>query len=66
MADSLRLLCIAAHPGDESLGMGGVLAKYAAEGIVTYVLTATRGERCWTGAAQTYPSSAALGSLRER
>jgi LmbE family N-acetylglucosaminyl deacetylase len=66
MADTLRLLCITAHPDDESLGMGGVLAKYAAEGVATYLLTATRGELGWTGAAHTYPGPAALGSIRER
>ena len=45
MASELRLMCVLAHPDDESLGTGGALAKYAAEGIGTYVLTATRGER---------------------
>ena len=38
-------MCVLAHPDDESLGTGGTLAKYAAEGVETYVLTATRGER---------------------
>ena len=42
---SPRLLCVAAHPDDESIAMGGTLARYAAEGVETYVLTATRGER---------------------
>jgi len=41
----LRLMCVVAHPDDESLGMGGALAKYAAEGVETYVVTATKGER---------------------
>lgn len=41
----LKLMCILAHPDDESLGTGGALAKYAAEGIETYLVTATRGER---------------------
>jgi LmbE family N-acetylglucosaminyl deacetylase len=45
MALELRLMCVLAHPDDESLGTGGALAKYAGEGIGTYVLTATRGER---------------------
>jgi LmbE family N-acetylglucosaminyl deacetylase len=36
---------VLAHPDDESLGCGGVLARYAAEGIETYLLTATLGER---------------------
>ncbi len=33
MADRLKLMVVAAHPDDESLGMGGTLAKYAAEGV---------------------------------
>jgi len=35
MADELRLMCVLAHPDDESLGTGGILAKYAAEGSAT-------------------------------
>ncbi len=45
MTGKLKLMCVVAHPDDESLGMGGTLAKYAAEGIETYLVTATRGER---------------------
>jgi aromatic-L-amino-acid decarboxylase len=41
----LRLMAVLAHPDDESLGFGGILAKYASEGIETFVVTATRGER---------------------
>lgn len=41
----LRLMAILAHPDDESLGLGGVLARYAAEGVEVTVVTATRGER---------------------
>ena len=36
----LRLMCVLAHSDDESLGMGGALAKNAAEGVETYVVTA--------------------------
>ena len=36
MADPLRLMCVLAHPNDESLGTGGILAKYAAEGVETF------------------------------
>jgi LmbE family N-acetylglucosaminyl deacetylase len=41
----LRLMGILAHPDDESLGCGGVFARYAAEGVESYLVTATRGER---------------------
>lgn len=65
MTQSLRLMCVLAHPDDESLGNGGVLAKYAAEGIETYLVTATRGERGWLGAAQDYPGPRELGQIRQ-
>lgn len=39
------MLGILAHPDDESLGFGGTFAKYAAEGVEAYLVTATRGER---------------------
>ena len=35
MTNKLKLMCILAHPDDESLGNGGILAKYAAEGVET-------------------------------
>jgi len=41
---SLRLMAVLAHPDDESLGVGGTLAKYASEGVETFLVTATRGE----------------------
>ena len=40
-----RLMAVLAHPDDESLGFGGTLARYSAEGVETYLVTATRGER---------------------
>ena len=33
MTNNLKLLCVLAHPDDESLGTGGILVRYAAEGI---------------------------------
>ena len=45
MNRQLKLLAVLAHPDDESLGFGGTLAKYAAEAVETYLVTATRGER---------------------
>jgi len=40
-----RLMAVLAHPDDESLGVGGTLAKYAFEGVDVFLLTATRGDR---------------------
>lgn len=65
MTDPLRLLCVFAHPDDESMGMGGTLAKYAAEGVATHLVCATRGERGWPTLVN-YPGPDALGKLREQ
>lgn len=65
MTHLLKLLCILAHPDDESLGTGGILAKYAAEGVQTTLITATRGERGWLGDEKHNPGLAALGRLRQ-
>ena len=65
MPNQLKLMCLLAHPDDESLGMGGTLAKYAAEGIETYLVTATRGERGWFGDEEDNPGLEALGKMRE-
>ncbi len=65
MTDTLRLMCMLAHPDDESLGIGGTLARYAAEGIETYLVTATRGERGWWGDEKDYPGLEAMGKTRE-
>lgn len=64
-AHDLRLLCVLAHPDDESMGAGGLLAKYAAEGVATSLVCATRGERGWTGDPDAYPGPQALGRIRE-
>jgi LmbE family N-acetylglucosaminyl deacetylase len=65
MTDTLRLMAILAHPDDESLGTGGILARYATEGVETTLITATRGERGWFGSPDTYPGPEALGKRRE-
>jgi LmbE family N-acetylglucosaminyl deacetylase len=61
----MKLLCVLAHPDDESLGLGGALAKYAAEGVETYLITATRGEHGWWGEPEDYPGPIELGKIRE-
>jgi LmbE family N-acetylglucosaminyl deacetylase len=63
-SEPLRLLCVFAHPDDESLGAGNILAKYASEGVETFVITATRGERGWAGEPADFPGETALGEIR--
>jgi LmbE family N-acetylglucosaminyl deacetylase len=58
-------MLILAHPDDESLGNGGIIAKYAAEGVKTYLVTATRGESGWFGPEDENPGPEALGRIRE-
>ncbi|MER6437955.1 PIG-L family deacetylase [Streptomyces sp. NPDC001185] len=44
MADRpLTLMAVHAHPDDEATGTGGVLARYAAEGVRTVLVTCTDG-----------------------
>lgn len=64
MTNQLRLMCILAHPDDESMGAGGTLAKYSSEGIETYLLCATRGERGWNGDPGEFPGVEAFGKIR--
>jgi LmbE family N-acetylglucosaminyl deacetylase len=64
-ASDLRLMCVLAHPDDESLGTGGALAKYASEGVATYLVTATRGERGRFHDGETPPGPEIVGKTRE-
>src|SRR6202163_495454 len=67
--DRLRLMAVLAHPDDESLGFGGILAKYTSQGVETFVVTATRGERGrYRGYARDeagHPGPQALAAIRE-
>ena len=66
--EPLRLLAVLAHPDDESLGLGGVLARYAAEGVETSLVTATRGEGGkYRGVREgpEYPGREGLARIRE-
>ena len=65
MNKKLKLLAVLAHPDDESLGFGGTLAKYAAEGVETYLVTATRGERGRFGALGKGGDPVEVGRVRE-
>ena len=61
-----KLLVSFAHPDDESMGMGGTLAKYTAQGVDVYCLCATRGERGWFGPEEQNPGLKALGQIRTK
>lgn len=65
MTGRLKLMTVFPHPDDESLGMGGTLAKYAAEGVEVHLACLTRGERGWPGPVEQYPGMSGLGKLRE-
>lgn len=45
MTHELTLMAVHAHPDDEVLGTGGLLARCAAEGIRTVLVTCTNGEQ---------------------
>src|SRR4030095_12206927 len=64
--ESLKLLAVFAHPDDESMGMGGTLARYAAEGVETHLVCASRGERGWFGPEEQNPGPESLGQRREK
>ena len=64
-----RLMAVLAHPDDESLGLGGTLAKYASEGVEVSLVTATRGDGGrYRGLPQSdpgHPGRPALAAIRE-
>jgi LmbE family N-acetylglucosaminyl deacetylase len=66
---ALKLMAVLAHPDDESLGVGGTLAKYASEGVEVSLLTATRGDggrfRGIPLNDPDHPGPAALATIRE-
>jgi LmbE family N-acetylglucosaminyl deacetylase len=69
MADPLKLLAVLAHPDDESMGVGGVIAKYAAAGVEVSLVVATPGQRGrFHGHPQgdsRHPGPEALARIRE-
>jgi LmbE family N-acetylglucosaminyl deacetylase len=66
----MKLMAMLAHPDDESFGVGGTLAKYAAEGVEVSVVTATRGDRGRFRGRPVgdtdHPGADALGRIREQ
>jgi len=65
MSDSLKLLAIFPHPDDETLGLGSTLARYSAEGVETYLVCATRGERGWFDSEGPNPGLEGVARIRE-
>ncbi|WNM33415.1 PIG-L family deacetylase [Streptomyces sp. Li-HN-5-11] len=66
----LTLMAVHAHPDDEATGTGGVLARYAAEGIRTVLVTCTDGG-CGDGPGGVKPGDpghdpAAVAMMRRR
>ncbi len=65
---TLKLMAVLAHPDDESLGVGGTLAKYAAEGVDVSLVTATRGQagryRGHRADEPEHPGAVALAGIR--
>lgn len=65
MNEMLRLLAVFPHPDDETLGLGSTLARYSAEGVKTYLVCATRGERGWFDSEGTNPGLEGVARIRE-
>ncbi|MBT2214139.1 MULTISPECIES: PIG-L family deacetylase [Actinomadura] len=68
MEHELTLMAVHAHPDDEVLGTGGLLARCAAEGIRTVLVTCTNGEQGddTGGAKPGDPGHDAAGVARRR
>lgn len=64
--NTLKLLAVFAHPDDESMGMGGTLAKVAAEGAETHLICASRGERGWFGPEEQNPGPQNIARIRTK
>ncbi|HTM36136.1 MAG TPA: PIG-L family deacetylase [Terriglobales bacterium] len=62
-------MAVLAHPDDESLGVGGTLAKYASAGVEVFLVTATRGDsgrfRGYPLGDHRHPGQLELASIRE-
>jgi len=62
-------MAVLAHPDDESLGVGGTLAKYASAGVEVFLVTATRGDsgrfRGYRLGDHHHPGRLALANIRE-
>ncbi|MBI2430889.1 MAG: PIG-L family deacetylase [Candidatus Levybacteria bacterium] len=59
----MKVLCVFAHPDDESFSSGGAIAKLTKEGHKVLLITATKGEAGQTGGLTTQET---LGVVREK
>ena len=64
--EARRLMAVLAHPDDESMALGGTLAKYAAEGVEVTVVCATRGDAGRYGAERGSVAPDELARIRSR
>ena len=60
------LLAVHAHPDDETVTMGGTLARYSAAGVRTVVVTCTDGELGWQGGLTPDDQRGRVGGIRLR
>jgi LmbE family N-acetylglucosaminyl deacetylase len=65
MDNPLKLLAVFPHPDDETLGLGSTLARYSSEGVETYLLCVTRGERGWFDSEGPNPGLEGVARIRE-
>src|SRR5574341_2413724 len=65
MDDMLKLPAVFPHPDDETLGLGSTFARYSAEGIQTYLVCATRGQRGWYESEGPDPGFEGVARIRE-
>ena len=65
MTDRLKLLAVFPHPDDETFGLGSTIVRYSSEGVETYLICATRGERGWFDAEGPDPGWEGVARIRE-
>ncbi len=63
MRKEKTLIFFGGHPDDETFGIGGTLAQYAAAGVKVYYVCATRGELGSTG-SEALPEGTTLAEIR--
>lgn len=62
---TLKLLAVFPHPDDETMGLGSTLARYSLEGVETYLVCATHGERGWFDSEGPDPGWEGVARIRE-